>query len=53
MNTSDKGNIAEALALAELVKRGYSEEQIRKIWGGNIMRVFTKVLEVSKDLQNS
>jgi membrane dipeptidase len=24
----------------ELVKRGYSEEDIRKIWGGNFMRVF-------------
>lgn len=23
----------------ELVKRGYTEEQIRKIWGGNLMRV--------------
>ena len=29
----------------ELVKRGYSEDQIRKIWGGNIMRVFKEVEE--------
>jgi membrane dipeptidase len=28
----------------ELVKRGYTEEQIRKIWGGNFMRVFKAVL---------
>jgi membrane dipeptidase len=29
----------------ELVKRGYTEEQIRKIWGGNLMRVFKAVLK--------
>ncbi|MBN2417212.1 dipeptidase [bacterium] len=28
----------------ELVKRGYTEAQIRKIWGGNIMRVFRNVI---------
>lgn len=33
----------------ELVKRGYSEEDIRKIWGGNFMRVFRKVLEIAYD----
>jgi membrane dipeptidase len=27
----------------ELVKRGYSEKDIRKIWGGNLLRVFTEV----------
>jgi membrane dipeptidase len=32
---------------AELVKRGYSEEDIRKIWGGNFMRVFREVNKVS------
>lgn len=31
----------------ELLRRGYSEEEIRKIWGGNFMRVFRKVVEVS------
>jgi len=25
---------------AELIKRGYSEEQIRKLWGGNLLRVW-------------
>jgi len=34
----------------ELVRRGYSEKDIEKIWGGNIMRVFKKVIEVSKNL---
>jgi len=33
----------------ELVRRGYSEEDIRKIWGGNLMRVFRKVIEVAED----
>jgi membrane dipeptidase len=31
----------------ELLRRGYSEEEIRKIWGGNIMRVLGRVIEVS------
>lgn len=29
---------------AELVKRGYSEEEIALIWGGNFMRVFDQVI---------
>lgn len=35
----------------ELVKRGYSEEQIQKIWGGNIMRVLREVKEVAEQIQ--
>jgi membrane dipeptidase len=31
----------------ELLKRGYTEEEIQKIWGGNLMRVFNKVIELS------
>ena len=30
---------------AELLKRGYSHQEIKKIWGGNLMRVFTEVIE--------
>ena len=37
-DASELGNIT-----LELVKRGYSEEDIRKIWGGNFMRVFSEV----------
>jgi membrane dipeptidase len=33
----------------ELVKRGYNEEQITKIWGGNLMRVWR---EVEKDAKH-
>jgi membrane dipeptidase len=31
----------------ELVRRGYSEGQIAKIWGGNIMRVFRRAIELA------
>ncbi|MCP4219263.1 MAG: membrane dipeptidase [bacterium] len=37
-DASQMGNIT-----LELVKRGYTEEQIRKIWAGNFMRVFRQV----------
>jgi membrane dipeptidase len=32
----------------ELVKRGYSDEAIQKIWGGNFMRVFREVQKSAK-----
>lgn len=35
----------------ELVKRGYTEEQIRKIWGGNLIRVFREVQAVANQIQ--
>ena len=31
----------------ELLRRGYTEPQIRKIWGGNIMRVLRKAIDVA------
>ena len=42
-DVSEMGNVT-----LELVKRGYTEDEIRKIWGGNIMRVFRKVIDVSE-----
>ena len=42
-DVSEMPNITE-----ELVRRGYSEEHIRKIWGGNVMRVFSKVIDSAK-----
>ncbi len=36
----------------ELVRRGYSEEDIRKIWGGNLFRVMREVEEVAQRLQS-
>ena len=35
----------------ELVRRGYTEEQIEKIWGGNLMRVFRDVRAVAAEIQ--
>ena len=32
---------------AEMVKRGYSEEEIAKVWGGNFLRVFNAVADSS------
>ncbi|MEO1043553.1 MAG: dipeptidase [Pseudomonadota bacterium] len=35
----------------ELVRRGYTEEQIEKIWGGNLIRVFREVQAVASEIQ--
>ena len=35
----------------ELVRRGYTEEQIAKIWSGNLLRVMDEVQKVAADLQ--
>lgn len=37
----------------ELVKRGYTEEQIAKLWGGNLLRVLDEVEAVSKKIKQS
>jgi membrane dipeptidase len=37
----------------ELLKRGYTEEQIAKIWGGNFLRVFREVEVVAKKLRST
>jgi membrane dipeptidase len=37
----------------ELVRRGYTEDQIAKIWGGNFLRVFREVESVAKKLRAS
>jgi len=35
----------------ELVRRGYSDEEIAKIWSGNLLRVLEEVAEVAAALQ--
>jgi membrane dipeptidase len=40
-DVSEMGNIT-----LELVKRGYTRRQLRKIWGGNLMRVMKEVEKV-------
>ena len=37
----------------ELVKRGYTEEQIGKLWSGNLLRVLGEVQRVAAGLQNT
>ncbi|MEK9612842.1 MAG: dipeptidase [Flavobacteriaceae bacterium] len=37
----------------ELVKRGYTEEQIAKIWGGNLIRVFKDVQAISNKIKSN
>jgi len=41
-DVSELPNITE-----ELLRRGYSEEDIQKIWSKNLMRVFKEVVEIS------
>ncbi|MCP9200372.1 dipeptidase [Gramella sp. GC03-9] len=37
----------------ELVKRGYSEEEIAKLWGENLLRVLDEVEAVAREMQKS
>jgi microsomal dipeptidase-like Zn-dependent dipeptidase len=43
---------SEALNVTvEMVRRGYSDEEIRKIWGGNLLRVWREVERVAAEIQ--
>jgi len=46
MDTSETLNVT-----VELVRRGYSEEEIRKLWGGNLLRVMRDAERVARELQ--
>jgi membrane dipeptidase len=35
----------------ELVRRGYSEDDISKLWSGNLLRVWEQVEQVAKGIQ--
>jgi microsomal dipeptidase-like Zn-dependent dipeptidase len=35
----------------ELVRRGYTEEQIAKLWSGNLLRVMDEAQEIARKLQ--
>jgi len=35
----------------ELVRRGYTEEQIEKLWGGNLLRVMDEVQRIGRELR--
>jgi len=45
-NASQAGAVTE-----ELVRRGYSEADIAKIWGGNLLRVMAEVEKVAKGMK--
>ena len=45
-NATETGNVT-----LELVRRGYSEEQIGKLWGGNLLRVLSVVEKVGKKMR--
>ena len=36
----------------ELVRRGYTEEEIHKIWSGNLLRVMEEAERVAAELQS-
>ena len=36
----------------EMVRRGYTEEQIAKIWSGNLLRVLERVEQVAREMQS-
>ncbi|HYB96625.1 MAG TPA: membrane dipeptidase [Vicinamibacterales bacterium] len=35
----------------ELVRRGYTEEQIAKLWSGNLLRVMDDVQKIARQIQ--
>jgi membrane dipeptidase len=35
----------------ELVRRGYTEDQIGKLWGGNLLRVMDEVQRIAGELR--
>ncbi len=37
----------------ELVKRGYSEEEIGKLWSGNLLRVLDECQRIAKEIQQN
>jgi membrane dipeptidase len=46
-DASETMNVTE-----ELRKRGYTEDEIAKIWGGNLLRVLDEVQEISAKIQS-
>jgi membrane dipeptidase len=47
-------NAAETFNVThELVRRGYTEEQIAKLWSGNLLRVWREVERVAHELQSA
>lgn len=47
-DVSELGNIT-----LEMVRRGYSKDDIEKVWSGNFMRVFRETKEVAREIQGN
>ena len=45
MDTSESPDVT-----VELLRRGYTEEEVNKIWGGNLLRVWSEVQAASKEI---
>lgn len=46
------GSAAETFNVTlELVRRGYTDDEIRKLWGGNLLRVWRDAERVARELQ--
>ena len=37
----------------ELVRRGYTEDEISAIWSGNLLRVLDEVQQIAQEIQNA
>ncbi|MGF1524071.1 MAG: dipeptidase [Leptolyngbyaceae cyanobacterium] len=50
---ADLEDVSQMLNITQkLLDRGYTPDDIRKIWGGNLMRVFDAVIEVAEHQQS-
>ena len=45
-DASESGNVT-----LELVRRGYSEEEIGKLWSGNLLRAWTEMEKIAEEIQ--
>ena len=48
-----KTNETEINVTLELVRRGYTEEEIGQLWSGNILRVLDEVQAVAREIQDA
>ena len=48
---STKSNSESFNVTMELAGRGYTEDQIRALWGGNTLRIMREAEEVAREMQ--
>lgn len=50
----EHANVGEAQgATRELLRRGYTEAQVKQLWGGNFLRVLKQVEAQGRSLRNT